>query len=303
MTAQINQLKAQFNNSSNAQKKEFIEKLRAKLQGKNHPEFTKLLNECVKNYNDAINIKSVITPVQNIQTTKNKPTDIKYNKNISPQPLVNSLDSMPVLKKKYVESSKPLYWGTLILYAGILIGFFIYLFANSEFDPNRATRLRSFGFSRGGGVTTTSTLRTRRDGSVVGFDAQGNLWDTRRGWETGGFIPRSEAQPINPSSPSTSSYTYGSLNRDYIWFIFAMLGFWYASFFFFSSICIFDKNGKNTSFRRFVLGIIFLLISFFILMRQFINPLTISVWCVLAGIFAFILMKKIETHQKNKLVE
>jgi len=54
MNPQIEQLRKQFNGYNNAQKKDFIDKLKIKLQGNRSPEYAKFLNECVSNYNAAI---------------------------------------------------------------------------------------------------------------------------------------------------------------------------------------------------------------------------------------------------------
>ena len=51
MASQIPQLRQQFDVYSTAQKKEFIDKLKVKLQGSNNPEYSKFLNECVQKYN------------------------------------------------------------------------------------------------------------------------------------------------------------------------------------------------------------------------------------------------------------
>ena len=50
MNPQIEQLRRQFNGYNTAQKREFIEKLRQKLQGNKNPEYTKFLNECIQAY-------------------------------------------------------------------------------------------------------------------------------------------------------------------------------------------------------------------------------------------------------------
>jgi len=54
MTSQIDALRQQFNNYNNAQKKDFIEKLQAKLQGNKNIEYQKFLNECIQKYNELI---------------------------------------------------------------------------------------------------------------------------------------------------------------------------------------------------------------------------------------------------------
>jgi len=51
MNPQIEQLRKQFNGYNNAQKKQFIDNLKIKLQGKNNPEYSKFLNECIQSYN------------------------------------------------------------------------------------------------------------------------------------------------------------------------------------------------------------------------------------------------------------
>jgi hypothetical protein len=54
MNPQIEQLRKQFNGYNNAQKKDFIDKLKIKLKGQMNPEYSKFLNECTQKYNAAI---------------------------------------------------------------------------------------------------------------------------------------------------------------------------------------------------------------------------------------------------------
>jgi len=56
MNPQIEQLRTAFNGYNNTQKKQFIDNLKAKTQGMNNPEYSRLLNECVQKYNTAIRI-------------------------------------------------------------------------------------------------------------------------------------------------------------------------------------------------------------------------------------------------------
>jgi len=58
---QIDQLRKQFNGYDNAQKKQFIDNLKVKMQGKNNPEYTKFLNECVSSYNASLRSSSLST--------------------------------------------------------------------------------------------------------------------------------------------------------------------------------------------------------------------------------------------------
>ncbi|MCL1882785.1 MAG: hypothetical protein FWF81_03420 [Defluviitaleaceae bacterium] len=51
MTSQIEQLRANFGRLNTAQKKQFIDNLKQKIQGKNNPEYAKFLNECIQSYN------------------------------------------------------------------------------------------------------------------------------------------------------------------------------------------------------------------------------------------------------------
>jgi hypothetical protein len=59
--SQIDQLRKQFNGYDNAQKKQFIDNLKMKLQGKNNPEYTKFLNECISSYNASLRGSSLST--------------------------------------------------------------------------------------------------------------------------------------------------------------------------------------------------------------------------------------------------
>ena len=60
MATQIDNLRVHFNGLNTAQQKEFIDKLKVKVQASKSPELTRFLNECVQKYNSAIN-----TPVRN----------------------------------------------------------------------------------------------------------------------------------------------------------------------------------------------------------------------------------------------
>jgi len=54
MASKIDALRQQFNGYNNAQKKDFIDKLRLKLRGNNNPALNNFLNECLQKYNNAI---------------------------------------------------------------------------------------------------------------------------------------------------------------------------------------------------------------------------------------------------------
>jgi len=54
MNPQIEQLRRQFNGYNTAQKKQFIDNLKVKLQGNKSPEYAKFLNECIQTYNTAV---------------------------------------------------------------------------------------------------------------------------------------------------------------------------------------------------------------------------------------------------------
>jgi len=49
--SQIEQLRKQFNGYDNVQKKQFIDNLKIKLHGKNNPEYSRFLQECINKYN------------------------------------------------------------------------------------------------------------------------------------------------------------------------------------------------------------------------------------------------------------
>ena len=58
MNPQIEQLRKQFNGYNNAQKKQFIDNLKAKLKTNNNADYSRFLSECVQNYNASIKASS-----------------------------------------------------------------------------------------------------------------------------------------------------------------------------------------------------------------------------------------------------
>ena len=54
MDSQIEKMRTYFNGLDTAQQKEFINKLKVKLQEVNNPEYTGFLNDCIQKYDSAV---------------------------------------------------------------------------------------------------------------------------------------------------------------------------------------------------------------------------------------------------------
>ena len=69
MASQIQQLRVQFSNLNTTQQKEFIDKLKQKVQSTNNQDYKDFLNECVQKYNSAVRAGSVGTGQNNLAPT------------------------------------------------------------------------------------------------------------------------------------------------------------------------------------------------------------------------------------------
>lgn len=116
--AQIDNLRSHFSTLNTAQQKEFIDKLKVKVQASKSPEHTKFLNECVKKYNSALQPQKINS------NSLDDLMDIGSNKEVKPNYPVEARWSFTGILLVFVSASSlitGLNWGWGIVYM-ILLG-------------------------------------------------------------------------------------------------------------------------------------------------------------------------------------
>ncbi|MCL2386047.1 MAG: hypothetical protein FWC89_00715 [Defluviitaleaceae bacterium] len=124
MNPQIEQLRTAFNGYNNAQKKQFIDNLKTKLQTHKSPEYSKFLNECMQKYNSAIRIA-------------NRPSDIPIQVNTK---TASALVQTPVAHMpapQQVKQKNPLKGVVValsLIVVLLVVGIGFFMLTNSDFS-------------------------------------------------------------------------------------------------------------------------------------------------------------------------